>query len=89
MTLPRFRSMVAYWKNDPPTHIAMSTILTALAGGPPKPSPTPTPNEEAKFIPQHVPVDDRGNPTKDIPMTLDQAAKAMGGVIRRKDQRRG
>jgi hypothetical protein len=75
MTLPRLNSLTGYWADNPPEHISTSTILHALTGAPKRSK------SKDGYVPQDIPMDTNGNPTKDIPTTLEHAARLAGGSV--------
>lgn len=95
MTLPRLYAMTSYWREHPPAHQSLNGLIRALTvregkgktfkrGEPAGPRPT---NGGPRYVPTAHPVDARGNPTRESPKSVEQAAvmladKGLGRIIR-------
>jgi hypothetical protein len=86
MTLPRLHAMTQYWMEHPPAHTGINAILTGLSGGPKKRKPLPAMDGESfpeppRHIPEEIPLDSNGFPTKVSPAELGAAVGMLGGKV--------
>ena len=81
MTLPRLRAMDAYREEHPTIQSMLAAYLGIKSKSNRKQGSSPSP---APIVPE----DKRGNPTKEAPANLGQAAAMLGGRVIRPPKRR-